>query len=150
MPTLGNTDMLSARDLISTHGGRVTRTRVAVLEALQTCAHPLTHDELSTALDAAGAVHDRVTLYRALDWLIEQNIAQRVAGSDRAGRFELVQQDGHRHAHFHCDQCGQVICLENLSPAYAVALPQGFTLDRAELVFHGACPDCGIPRKGAQ
>ena len=138
---------VSARELISTHGGRVTRTRVAVLEALQASAHPLTHDELACALTASEVVHDRVTLYRALDWLIEQNIAQRVAGSDRAGRFELVQQDGHRHAHFHCDQCGQVICLENLSPAYAVALPQGFTLERAELVFHGACPDCGIPRK---
>lgn len=132
-----------ARQQIAARGGRVTRTRVAVLEALQASGHPLTHDELGVALAAADVAHDRVTLYRALDWLVEQGLAQRLAGSDRAWRFEAMSGDGHRHAHFHCDRCGHVICLENLSPAFAVALPNGYRLDRAELVFHGACAECG-------
>lgn len=134
------------RDVIAAHGGRVTRTRVAVLEVLQATPHPLSHDELGAALDAAAIAHDRVTLYRALDWLVEQGIARRIAGSDRAWRFEALQPDGHRHAHFHCDRCGQVICLDELQPAFAVALPEGYRLDRAELVLHGACPDCGRQR----
>lgn len=135
----------AARELIAARGGRVTRTRVAVIEALQASAHPLTHDELGHALAGAAIAHDRVTLYRALDWLVEQGIARRIAGSDRAWRFEMLRADGHRHAHFHCDRCGQVVCLESLQPAFPIALPDGYLLDRAELVLHGACAACGRP-----
>jgi Fur family ferric uptake transcriptional regulator len=143
------TSSRSAPELIAACGGRVTRTRVAVLEVLQASAHPLTHDEIAGALAGADLPHDRVTLYRALDWLVAQGIAQRLAGNDRAWRFEAVHQSGHQHAHFHCDRCGHVICLDNLSPAFAVALPDGFQLERAELVFHGACADCGRQRVSA-
>lgn len=137
---------LATRELIAAHGGRVTRTRVAVIEALQASSQPMSHEELGTSLAAIDVPHDRVTLYRALDWLVEQGIARRIAGSDRAWRFEVVRADSHRHAHFHCDRCGQVICLESLQPAVAVALPDGYRLDRAELVFHGACATCGEQR----
>ena len=138
----------SARDLIAAHGGRVTRTRVAVIEALQTSPHPLSHDEIGAALSADGIMHDRVTLYRALDWLVEQGIAQRIAGGERAWRFEIRSSDDHRHAHFHCDRCGQILCLEDVPASPSPALPAGFELDRAELVLHGACADCG--RAGAK
>ncbi len=137
----------SARDLIAAHGGRVTRTRIAVIETLQRSAHPLSHDEIGAALDAAGIAHDRVTLYRALDWLVEQGIAQRIAGGERAWRFEIRVGGAHRHAHFHCERCGQIVCLEDV-PAAAPHLPAGFELERAELVLHGACADCG--RAGAK
>jgi Fur family transcriptional regulator, ferric uptake regulator len=132
----------SAADLITAHGGRVTRTRVAVVEALENGDHPLTHEEVAFALNRAGVAHDRVTLYRALDWLVGQGIAHRVAGSDRAWRYGLVRQAAHQHAHFHCDRCGHVFCLENLQPAFALALPGGYQLERAELILHGACPAC--------
>ena len=132
----------SARELIAARGGRVTRTRVAVIEALQRSAHPLSHDEIGATLDGAGIGHDRVTLYRALDWLVEQGIAQRIAGGERAWRFEIRRDGDHRHAHFHCERCGQIVCLEDV-PAAAPALPAGFAVARAELVLHGACADCG-------
>ena len=131
-----------AADLIAAHGGRVTRIRVAVVEALDEADHPLTHDELAAALTGSGVAHDRVTLYRALDWLVEQGLAHRVAGSDRAWRYGLIRQAAHQHAHFHCDRCGHVFCLENLQPAFALALPGGYHLERAELILHGACPAC--------
>ena len=133
----------SARELIAARGGRVTRTRVAVIEALQRSAHPLSHDEIGATLDGAGIGHDRVTLYRALDWLVEQGIAQRIAGGERAWRFEIQRSNEHRHAHFHCDRCGQVLCLEDVPSDSRPALPAGFELDRSELVLHGACADCG-------
>ncbi|MBR0567698.1 transcriptional repressor [Azoarcus sp. L1K30] len=133
----------AAKDLIADHGGRVTRTRVAVIEALQIAPAPMSHEDLGAALAADDIPHDRVTLYRALDWLVEQGIARRIAGSDRAWRFEVVRPDSHRHAHFHCDRCGRVICLESLQPSSAVSLPDGYQLDRAELVLHGACATCG-------
>lgn len=139
----------SARELIAARGGRVTRTRVAVLEVLRASHQPLNHDQICSALEGAGEHHDRVTLYRALDWLVEQDIATRVAGSDRAWKFELVRHHGHRHAHFHCQRCGRVLCLEEVEPALCGALPSGFSLAQAELVLHGACADCNTADPGA-
>jgi Fur family transcriptional regulator, ferric uptake regulator len=138
----------SARELITAHGGRVTRTRVALIETLQGSSHPLSHDEIGAALAAIDIAHDRVTLYRALDWLVEQGIAQRVASGERAWRFEIARQGNHRHAHFHCDRCGQVLCLEDIPAEVSPSLPAGFEFDRAEVVLHGACADCG--RRGSK
>lgn len=128
--------------LITARGGRVTRTRTAVLEVLFEAGRPLTHDEVSHALGQRGVAHDRVTLYRTLDWLVGRSLAHKVSGPDRAWRFNAARDESHGHAHFHCDRCGTVFCLESLQPAIAATLPSGFRLDYAELTFHGTCPAC--------
>lgn len=132
-----------ARALIAAHGGRATRTRIAVIEALWGGAHPFTHDEIGATLTAKGVAHDRVTLYRTLDWLVGQGIAQRIAGGERAWRFEIRHDDDHHHAHFHCGRCGQITCLDEIPSAKPPPLPAGFALNRTELVLHGACAACG-------
>lgn len=132
----------SARELIAAHGGRVTRARVAVLEVLGSAHTPLSHEGVASALEEGGETFDRVTLYRTLEWLVEQGIATRIAGSERAWNFELVDRHGHHHAHFHCQRCGRVTCMEEVAPALAGALPPGFSLAQAELVLHGACAEC--------
>ncbi len=139
-------DVQDPRSLIAACGGRVTRTRVAVVETLQAGRQPLSHDEIGAALAAAGVAHDRVTLYRTLDWLVEQGIARRIASGERAWRFEIAHGEAHRHAHFHCERCGQVVCLDDVPASATPSLPAGFELDRAELVLHGACAECGRQR----
>ncbi|MDR1064664.1 MAG: transcriptional repressor [Azoarcus sp.] len=131
-----------AHALIAGHGGRATHIRVALVDALFASGQPLTHDEIAAALDAAQVAHDRVTLYRALAWLVERGLARRVPGEGRAGYFEAARENSRRHAHFHCNHCGRVTCLENLAPAVAAALPEGYRLDHAELALHGACAAC--------
>ena len=127
---------------ITDAGGRATRTRTAVLDMLSQAGRPLSHDEIGAALDEVHINHDRVTLYRALDWLVTHELAHRVAGADRVWRFNAVADEQHSHAHFHCAQCHSVFCLESLQPAIAATLPQGFALERAEINFHGRCPKC--------
>lgn len=135
----------SPAERIAACGGRVTRTRVAVLEILQASAHSLNHDEIAEILATQGAPHDRVTLYRTLDWLVSQGLAHRVIGHDRARRFKAGATETAHHAHFHCDRCGHILCLESVRPDRQVTLPAGFQSERAELVFHGTCADCGQP-----
>lgn len=130
-------------ELIAARGGRITRTRLAVLEVLQTGGHSPSHDEIAARLAAAGVPHDRVTLYRTLDWLVERGLAHRIKGPDRAWRFSFSGDEAQRHAHFHCDRCGHVLCLESVRPDEHFALPDGYRTEHAELVFHGTCPDCG-------
>lgn len=131
-----------AAQRISDHGGRATPTRTAALETLSLAGQPLSHDEVGAELIARGVQHDRVTLYRTLDWLVSQGLAHRVNGADRVWRFNAVADEAHSHAHFHCGQCHGVFCLESLQPAIAATLPRGFALERAELNFHGRCPKC--------
>ena len=70
-------------------------------------------------------------------------VSQTVREALRDAMAEEMRRDGdHRHAHFHCERCGQIVCLEDV-PAAAPALPAGFAVARAELVLHGACADCG-------
>lgn len=136
----------TSAELIAARGGRITRTRLAVLEILQDSGHSLSHDDLAARLSAAAVPHDRVTLYRTLDWLVEQGLAHRIKGPDRAWRFNIGGEKSEHHAHFHCDRCGHVLCLESVRPDERFALPEGYRTDRAELVFHGTCPDCGRQR----
>jgi Fur family ferric uptake transcriptional regulator len=127
---------------IAANGGRATRTRVAVLDILSSAGRPLAHDEVGEALTQLGIDHDRVTLYRTLDWLVTHALAHRVAGADRSWRFNAAADEAHGHAHFHCSRCGGVYCLESLQPAFAATLPAGFRMERADLSFHGRCPNC--------
>lgn len=133
----------NSAELIAAHGGRITRTRLAVLEILQDSGRSLSHDDVAARLSAAAVPHDRVTLYRTLDWLVEQGLAHRIKGPDRAWRFNFGGEKAAQHAHFHCDRCGHVLCLESVRPDEGFSLPEGYRPERAELVFHGTCPDCG-------
>lgn len=143
------TPMSDIPALIAERGGRVTRTRSAVLGILRAAGRALSHEEIAAALGQDGIAHDRVTLYRTLDWLVSHDLAHRVAGIDRVWRFNAAGDERHSHAHFHCEGCGLVFCLESLQPAIAAVLPQGFRLDHAELTFYGACPNCpGADRGG--
>jgi Fur family ferric uptake transcriptional regulator len=136
----------TSAELIAGRGGRITRTRLAVLEVLQDSGHSLSHDDVAARLEAAAVPHDRVTLYRTLDWLVEQGLAHRIKGPDRASRFNIGNENSQQHAHFHCDRCGHVLCLESVRADERFALPEGYRPERAELVFHGTCPDCGRQR----
>ncbi len=130
----------SADHLIRSHG-RATPARVQVLDILLAAPHALTHAEVEARLDTA-LCPDRVTLYRVLDWLVSQGLAHKIAGDDRAWRFNAVEHDSPSHAHFHCTQCGQVFCLSELQPAFAFSLPAGYRYQKAELSIQGLCPAC--------
>lgn len=138
----------TAATLIAACGGRVTRTRTAVLEILRGTERSLNHDDIAAILEAQAMPHDRVTLYRTLDWLVDQGLAHRIIGPDRARRFKAGTAHDTHHAHFHCDRCGHVLCLESVRAEEQVELPEGYRPERAELVFHGTCAECGRKRSG--
>ncbi len=126
-----------AREGLTKSGARVTRPRTAVLAALFASARPLSHHELEG--DLADAC-DRVTLYRVLAWLVENNLAHRISGEDRVWRFSAARYSDHNHAHFHCHACGLVLCMDTVTPSAGV--PKGFRLDDVELNLRGLCPEC--------
>lgn len=130
---------------------RVTRARVNVLRVLLAADRSLTHQQIETQLcDTCGRI-DSVTVYRVLDWLVEQGVAHRIEGVDRTWRFAVVRDRrgsvavGHDniHPHFHCSQCDRMTCL----PAFewgrdCMNLPPGFQPQSFNLVIEGYCADC--------
>ena len=64
---------------------------------------------------------DAVTVYRTLNTFTDKQLVHRVRGEDRTWRYALSgkasprqpQQPAHSHAHFVCETCGTVECLED-------------------------------------
>ena len=131
-----------ADQMIRASRGRITSARSRVLAALLSAERALTHQEIAKRLDSQGIL-DRVTLYRTLDWLVDQGLAHRVSGEDRFWRFNSSgAAEAHEHAHFKCTHCGQVFCLGEVSTAFAIQLPRGFQSRHIELSIKGVCNAC--------
>lgn len=131
-----------AEALIRGTGARVTAPRIEVLAALLAAERALTHQELEQRIDR-GRGMDRVTIYRVLEWLTGQELAHRIAGADRTWRFNAAghAHDGD-HAHFQCNACSTVFCLDEALPGPAVRLPRGFRPQQVELTIKGLCAKC--------
>ncbi len=135
-----------ANSLLSDLPGRRTRGRTHILAALIDVRRALSHAEIEAQLPPDVAL-DRVTLYRILDWLVEHGLVHRVLGADRAVRFAFngntngVQPDAEMHAHFQCDTCARVVCLEAL-PTHLPTLNNGFLARKADVLVHGQCDQC--------
>ena len=133
-------------------GARVTQPRVAILACLIGSDEALTHQAVIDGLSGDADGVDRVTVYRVLDWLVEQGIAQKRAGNDRVFRFSLREHEAARaevhrqHSHFHCLRCDRTFCLEAAGTPPRVAtpkVPSGFAVEHVELTVNGVCAECG-------
>jgi Fur family ferric uptake transcriptional regulator len=138
-----------AEALIRAAGARVTRPRVEVLAALLSARRALTHHQVHRQLDRALGI-DRVTIYRVLEWLTACGLAHRIAGADRVWRFNAAGAAHERqHAHFQCNRCHEVICLDEVSAARGIRLPSGYRSQEVELTVKGWCAGCVPARKRA-
>lgn len=134
-----------AEATIRATGARVTQGRIQVLSVLQQADRALTHHEVEAQVLAAVPL-DRVTIYRVLDWLTREGIAHKVPGDDRVWRFTIAgRQQAHRHAHFQCTDCSQVICLDEVPSSLRPRLPAGYRSTGVEVTVKGQCRDCVHP-----
>ncbi|MFO0578023.1 MAG: Fur family transcriptional regulator [Polyangia bacterium] len=135
-----------ARILLRERGLRITGPRVSVLKALLDTHRPTSAQEL---IDAVPGM-DYVTVYRTLNTLVEEGIAQSVGTSERGRRFEVHACEGCRvdHPHLECRGCGSLQCLEyGLLPAMLIPTEVGgFLVEEAKLYLYGWCAACQARR----
>ena len=129
-------------------GLRRTPVRLAVLDAVISSRAPLGAPDVIRRL-ADGT--DSVTVYRTLNTLAEHKLLHRVRGDDGAWRYAATAPgqaapEEHSHAHFVCDSCGGMECLDRVPvPSDLVRskdLGRRYDVSYAELVVHGTCPKC--------
>ena len=128
-------------ELMKDHGIRPTANRIIVAQALAEESRPLTMTELE---DRIGSI-DKSGIFRTLTLFKEQHLVH-VLEDGEGVRYELCHSHDHSvdndmHLHFHCERCGQTICLEDL-PIPEVQLPDGYEMQSANFVLKGICPKC--------
>ena len=133
----------SVSKLLKQASGRATPNRESVLSILLAAPTALNHHAIEEAAKQRGLSLDRVTLYRTLDWLVDQGIAHRIPSVNRAWYFSAVAEPApHPHAHFHCKKCEQIFCLESVQATPTTNLPKDFQLEETDLSLQGQCVSC--------
>lgn len=100
----GHSSLHGILETLQQRGARLTAARVAVLQYLCTNAKPVSVRALEHALPAFNIV----TLYRVLEYLINQNIVRLVMQSHQEQYFELADPYHRHHDHTVCVVCGKV------------------------------------------
>lgn len=137
--------LAQAEAICRAHAVRLTPIRRKVLEALYATHKPLGAYDLAEALDPGGRRIAPVTVYRALDFLIEQGLAHRLASQN--AYIPTVRGDSSHEAtaFLICEDCGGVD--EATSSALAETLAdllkaEGFGARAKMLEITGRCAHC--------
>ena len=121
---------------------RVTRPRVAVLQAVQEHPHADTETLLRAVREEAGVVSHQA-VYDVLRVLTTAGLVRRIEPAGSVARYESRVADNHHHVV--CRSCGviaDVDCATGATPCLTASADHGFVIDEAEVVYWGVCPGC--------
>jgi Fur family ferric uptake transcriptional regulator len=122
-------------------GLRRTSVRQGVLDVLFREKQPLSVPQIQERLPEGT---DTVTIYRTLNTFTGKKLVHRVRGDDQVWRYGLdnPKASPHEHAHFVCDECGTVECMEESPVPKKIPKKTGYRVNYSEVLVHGTCPDC--------
>ena len=121
---------------------RVTRPRLAVLEALRDHRHVDT-DAVIALVRADLPTVSHQAIYDVLRALTEAGLVRRIQPAGATARYESRVGDNHHHVV--CRSCGAIAdveCAVGQAPCLTASDDHGFVVDEAEVVYWGTCPDC--------
>jgi len=136
------TKLLGAERLLRDVGLRVTRPRLAVLDAVHERPHARTEAVLTDVRAELGAVSHQA-VYDVLRVLTEAGLVRRIQPSGSVARYEARVGDNHHHVV--CRACGciaDVDCAVGATPCLTASDDNGFSIDEAEVVYWGRCSSC--------
>jgi Fur family ferric uptake transcriptional regulator len=121
---------------------RVTRPRIAVLNAVHNHPHADTNSIIESVRLQLGEVSHQA-VYDVLEALTNAGLVRRIQPSRSLARYEARVADNHHH--IVCRSCGAVAdvdCAVGQAPCLAPSEHHGYTIDEAEVIYWGLCPDC--------
>lgn len=140
---------LELTDLLRDRGVQVTAQRLAVLRAVSSRPHGTADDIEDLVRSEIGAI-SRQAVYDALGILTEKGLIRRIQPARSPARYEDRIDDNHHH--LVCRSCGLTIdvdCAVGAKPCLQPSDDHGFTIDEAEVVYWGCCPDCRNAAEGS-
>lgn len=149
-----------AEALCQTRGVQLTPLRRDVLRLVLEAEAPIGAYALLDQLKASRAKAAPPTVYRALDFLLEQGLIHRLERLNAfMGCVEALEGHAHDHAHDHphqfliCRGCGATREISDDGVADAItaaAAKSGFSAARATVEIEGLCGKCGDALHSAQ
>jgi len=125
---------------------RVTRPRVAVMEAVEANPHADT-ETIFAAVKLGQNDVSRQAVYDVLNALTAAGLVRRIQPLGSVVRYESRVGDNHHHVV--CRFCGVIADIDCavgetpcLTPSDNDNVLDGFLLDEAEVIYWGLCPDC--------
>jgi len=144
-----NTFMYSVEKVfgdIRKKGKRLTRARKAIIKMLLSSHALLTAPEINANLKKAGISVNKTSVYRELEFLLQNKIVQAVNISSDVAHYESALHPHHHH--ITCKSCGQIkdVGTEELDSSMQKLEKRieslGFEVSDHSLEFFGLCPDC--------
>jgi Fur family zinc uptake transcriptional regulator len=135
----------AAERICVAHGGKMTALRRQVLElVLQHAGVVKAYQVLSDLQQQRGGAVAPPTVYRALEFWVEQGVLHRV---EALNGFICCSHLGCQHECLFlvCEQCGGVAELDaaaGFSALSAAIQPLGFSVRRQNMVLTGTCRQC--------
>ena len=121
---------------------RVTRPRLAVLEAVGRQPHLDTESVIAAVREDVGMVSHQA-VYDVLRALTDAGLLRRIQPTGSVARYEARVGDNHHHVV--CRGCGAIAdvdCATGAAPCLTASDDHGFSIDEAEVVYWGTCPAC--------
>jgi Fur family ferric uptake transcriptional regulator len=134
--------MMSPETALRQVGLRVTKPRVAVLDALVEHPHATADQVTRQVRNRLGKVSVQA-VYDVLAACGEAGLIRKIEPAGSAALFE--RRAGDNHHHLVCKSCGLVTdvdCTVGDTPCLLPSDEAGYLLDEAEVVFWGYCPSC--------
>ncbi|WP_340063610.1 Fur family transcriptional regulator [Ascidiimonas aurantiaca] len=130
----------SCKQLLEQKGLKKTRVRMALLQHFMNMERAQSYNDLQAALVSEV---DKSTLYRNLTSFEQAGIIHRI--NDHSGitkyAFGKSPSGGYEHAHFVCECCENVYCMEALTPIH-FSVPKGFRTNKVQTIIRGICANC--------
>ena len=125
-------------------GLRVTRPRLAVLDAVHTHPHLDTEALIGAARTRLDAVSHQA-VYDVLRVLTDTGLVRRIQPQGSVARYEARVGDNHHH--LACRDCGVIVdvdCATGSAPCLTPSgdAPPDFVVDEAEVIYWGRCRSC--------
>src|SRR5947199_7356469 len=121
---------------------RVTRPRVAVLSAVHDHPHADTDSIIGVVREHLSEVSHQA-VYDVLRALTAAGLVRRIQPTGSVARYEARVGDNHHHVV--CRSCGAIAdvdCAAGYTPCLTASDDRGFTIDEAEVIYWGRCPEC--------
>ncbi len=135
-------DTARSQDALRAAGLRVTLPRRAVLDSVRADPHADVDTLTRAARERLGSVSVQ-TVYDVLRVLSEAGLVRRVEPAGSPARYEIERRDNHHH--LTCRDCAALVdvqCTTGSAPCLHPAISHGFTIEEAEVIYWGRCPDC--------
>ena len=119
---------------------RRTQQRQAIRNALEEAGRPLSPQEILEKAQTSVPALGIATVYRNVKALVENGWLAEVTLPGAASRYEVADKDHHHH--FHCRSCDKVYEVEDCPGDLQSLAPEGFRLERHEIIIYGLCASC--------